>query len=93
VVTLVGKTVVGRAGLSQATNLGLTELVAYSEEEFVTIAAKLAGDLKHLAALRRGLREQMLSSPLCDAKGFTRGIEQAYRQMWQTWCAKGDWAD
>jgi predicted O-linked N-acetylglucosamine transferase (SPINDLY family) len=88
VVTLVGKTVVGRAGLSQATNLGLTELVAYSEEEFVAIAAKLAGDLKHLAALRRGLREQMLSSPLCDAKGFTRGIEGAYRQMWQTWCEK-----
>jgi predicted O-linked N-acetylglucosamine transferase (SPINDLY family) len=35
----------------------------------------------------------MLSSPLCDAKGFTRGIEQAYRQMWQTWCAKGNGSD
>jgi predicted O-linked N-acetylglucosamine transferase (SPINDLY family) len=93
VVTLVGKTVVGRAGLSQATNLGLTELVAHGEEEFVSIAAKLARDLPGLAALRRGLRERMLSSPLCDAKGFTRGIEQAYRQMWQTWCAKGNGSD
>jgi predicted O-linked N-acetylglucosamine transferase (SPINDLY family) len=89
VVTLVGQTVVGRAGLSQATNLGLTELIAQTEDEFVAIATNLARDLPHLAELRRGLRARMEPSPLCDAKGFTRGIEAAYRQMWQTWCAQG----
>jgi predicted O-linked N-acetylglucosamine transferase (SPINDLY family) len=88
VVTLVGQTVVGRAGLSQATNLGLTELIGQTEEEFVAIATKLAGDLPRLSELRRGLRSRMEGSPLCDAKGFTCGIEGAYRQMWQTWCAR-----
>ena len=53
VVTLVGNTVVGRAGLSQLTNLGLTELVAETPERFVKIAVELAGDLERLRILRR----------------------------------------
>ena len=56
VVTLVGPTVVGRAGLSQLTNLGLPGLIARSAEEFVGIAAGLAGDLPRLAGLRATLR-------------------------------------
>ena len=39
VVTLVGQTVVGRAGLCQLTNLGLPELIASSPERYVQIAA------------------------------------------------------
>ena len=45
VVTLVGETVVGRAGLSQLTNLGLPELIASNPEQYVRIAAELAQDL------------------------------------------------
>ena len=30
----------------------------------------------------------MADSPLLDAQGFTRNLEVAYRQMWQTWCAR-----
>ena len=42
VVTLVGPTVVGRAGLCQLTNLGLPELIASSPEQYVRIAVELA---------------------------------------------------
>jgi predicted O-linked N-acetylglucosamine transferase (SPINDLY family) len=87
VVTLVGQTVVGRAGLSQCSNLGLKELVADTPEQFVQIAANLAGDLDRLEALLTTLRARMLQSPLTDAVGFTRNIEAAYRQMWRSWCA------
>ena len=45
VVTLVGPTVVGRAGLCQLMNLGLPELIASSPEQYVRIAAELAEDL------------------------------------------------
>jgi predicted O-linked N-acetylglucosamine transferase (SPINDLY family) len=86
VVTLVGPTVVGRAGLSQLTNLGLTELVAQSEEEFIRITAELATDLPRLAKLRRGLRQRMEQSPLMDAKRFASGVESAYRSIWRQWC-------
>jgi predicted O-linked N-acetylglucosamine transferase (SPINDLY family) len=87
VVTLVGRTVVGRAGYSQLTNLGLAWLTATTPEEYVRIAADLAGDLPRLKDLRAGLRERMRRSPLTDARGFAQAIEQAYRDMWRTWCA------
>jgi predicted O-linked N-acetylglucosamine transferase (SPINDLY family) len=86
VVTLVGKTVVGRAGLSQSTNLGLPEVVAHTPEQFVEIAAGLAENLPRLAELRRTLRRRMQESPLLDASGFARSIESSYRQMWRHWC-------
>ena len=88
VVTMVGGTTVGRAGLSQLTNLGLPELVAATPEEFVRIAVELAGDLPRLECLRATLRDRMRGSPLMDAPRFARGIEAAYRTMWQRWCAR-----
>jgi protein O-GlcNAc transferase len=86
VVTLVGKTIVGRAGFSQLTNLGLPELISHTPEQYVEIAKGLASDLPRLAELRRTLRPRMQSSPLMDAPRFARNIEAAYRQMWRNWC-------
>ena len=48
VVTLIGNTVVGRAGLSQLHNLGMKELAAETEQQFVTIATELAGNINRL---------------------------------------------
>jgi predicted O-linked N-acetylglucosamine transferase (SPINDLY family) len=81
--------VAGRAGFSQASNLGLTELVARTPEEYISTASSLAGDLPRLAELRASLRGRMMASPLCDAVGWTRGIEAAYRRIWQQWCQAG----
>jgi predicted O-linked N-acetylglucosamine transferase (SPINDLY family) len=89
VITLVGQTVVGRAGLSQLTNLGLTELIAQTPQQYVQIAADLAKDLPRLAELRRTLRPRMQASPLMDAPRFARNVEAAYRQMWRNWCRQG----
>ncbi len=81
VVTLRGDTVVSRAGVSQLTNTGLTELIASSVDEYISIACALAVDRPRLEQLRHSMRERMLRSPLMDARGFARGIEDAYRQM------------
>ncbi|MBI4625478.1 MAG: tetratricopeptide repeat protein [Verrucomicrobia bacterium] len=86
VVSLVGATVVGRAGLSQLSNLGLTELAAHTDGEFVRIVSTLAHDMPRLAALRASLRERMQRSPLMDAPRFARAVETAYRTMWRRWC-------
>ena len=86
VVTLVGATVVGRAGLCQATNLGLPELVARTPDEYVSIAVDLCKDLERLAHLRAGLRSRMEKSPLMDAPRFARNLEGLYRTAWQEWC-------
>jgi predicted O-linked N-acetylglucosamine transferase (SPINDLY family) len=74
--------------LSILNNLGLPELVAFSEEEYVKIAANLAGGLPRLAELRRTLRARMEGSVLMDAARFARNIEGAYRAMWREWCAQ-----
>jgi protein O-GlcNAc transferase len=86
VVTLVGKTPVGRAGLSQLTTLALPDLIAHTETEFVEIAAALARDLSRTAALRASLRTQLKNSPLMNGPKFAKNVEAAYRQIWQAWC-------
>jgi len=88
VVTLAGRTAVGRSGVSLLSNVGLRQLVAGSPDEYVRIAAELARDLPSLAALRQGLRNRMLQSPLTDATRFARNIENTYREMWRQWREK-----
>jgi protein O-GlcNAc transferase len=87
VVSLVGERNLGRAGLSLLSNVGLAELAASDVVGYVDAAVRLAGDQVRLAALRASLRERMRSSPLLDAEGYTRKVEQAFRDMWVDWCA------
>jgi predicted O-linked N-acetylglucosamine transferase (SPINDLY family) len=89
VVSLNGRTAVGRGGASILANIGIPELIARTPEQYVRIAADLAKDLPRLAELRRTLRLRMQKSPLMDAPRFARNIEAAYRQMWRNWCAQG----
>jgi len=84
VVSLSGKTAVGRGGRSILSNLGLPELVAFTPDQYVQIAADLARDADRMDDLRRGMRTRMLASPLMDAPQFARDVEAAYRQMWRT---------
>jgi predicted O-linked N-acetylglucosamine transferase (SPINDLY family) len=88
VVTLAGATAAGRAGTSILENLGLHELAAGDGDQFVQIAAALAGDLPRLAELRRTLRDWMRRSPLMDGQGFARAMEAAYRRMWRIWTGR-----
>jgi predicted O-linked N-acetylglucosamine transferase (SPINDLY family) len=88
VVSLVGRTAVGRGGASILANIGQPELIAQTPEQYVRIATDLAGNLPRLSELRRTLRPRMQASPLMDAPRFARNIEAAYRQMWRNWCAQ-----
>ena len=86
VVTLSAETAVGRGGGSILSNLGLTDLIAFTPDRYVQIATDLANDFDRLDLLRRTLRPRMRASPIMDGPGFARDIESAYRQMWRTWC-------
>ncbi len=86
VLTFAGKIHAGRVGVSLLTQAGLTELIAGSPEQYVTLAVELAHDVARLQALRQDLRERMAASALCDAHGFTRALETAYRRMWIKYC-------
>ncbi|MGD0464989.1 MAG: tetratricopeptide repeat protein [Tepidisphaeraceae bacterium] len=88
-VTLAGTTHVARVGVSLLSNLGLPDLIARTEEEYLSIAVGLANDLPRLAEIRRTLRDRMKSSPLMNGREFARDVEAAYRDVWRRWCAGG----
>jgi protein O-GlcNAc transferase len=77
-----------RGGLSQLNNIGLTELITPTPEDYVSKAVDLVRDLPRLAQLRATLRPRMQNSPLMDADRFARNMESAYRQMWRRWCTE-----
>ncbi|MBM3573074.1 MAG: tetratricopeptide repeat protein, partial [Alphaproteobacteria bacterium] len=86
VITLAGRRWLGRMGTSFMTASGLADWVAEDAEAYVATARRWAHDLPALAQIRRTLRRRVRQSPLCDAPGYARSVEQAYRAMWRTWC-------
>ena len=83
--TLASRPPVGRLGTGMLMNLGLPEWVAHTEVEYIDKACQFAGDRQALTELRLGMRERMLTSPLMDGPGFARGVEAAYRMMFERW--------
>jgi predicted O-linked N-acetylglucosamine transferase (SPINDLY family) len=82
VVTLAGRTALSRGSVSILSNVGMPELIARDEEQYVQKAVELATDLPRLAAIRASLRDRMIHSALRDAGAFARDVEAAYRRMW-----------
>ena len=39
-----------------------------------------------MTSLRAGLRDRLLGSPLCDAKGFAAELNGKLRELWRGWC-------
>jgi predicted O-linked N-acetylglucosamine transferase (SPINDLY family) len=90
VVTKAGAMGFARSATTILGNVGLPDLVATSDEQYLEIAAALATDRRRLRHLQRGLRERLRASPLLDAQGFMRDLESAYRMLWREAClAKG----
>ena len=81
VVTMAGRSHVSRVGVSLLTSVGLPELIARTEDEYVAIATALARDVPRLIELRRTMRPRMLASPLLDGVGFVREFESVLRGL------------
>ena len=73
-------------GVSLLTQVGCTELIANSEDEFVEIAVNLARSPERLRSLRETLRQRLLASPLCDGARYMAHVENQYRAMWRRFC-------
>lgn len=82
VVTLAGKNMAARWSASMLNKIGLDDLVAYDEDNYIAIATRLAENQERLAMLRTQLRERVMDSPLCATIARTRQIERLYRWMW-----------
>ena len=89
VITYAGETHAGRVGSSILTALDLGEYIASSQDDYIAIAARLAGNKARLTELRNDLRLRMAKSPLTDGRAFARKMEQTYRTIWQAYCSPG----
>ena len=86
VVTQRGESSAARSGHALLTAVGLAELAAVDDADYVRIAVALARDGERRDALRRELPARFAASPLRDEAGFARDLEAAYRDMWRRWC-------
>ena len=83
VLTLRGGTHAARVGASIMTTVGLADWVAEDAADFVARAQAAAADPQALARLRAGLRQQLQGSPLLDAAGQTRDLEEQLATAWE----------
>jgi protein O-GlcNAc transferase len=75
VITLPGGRFSSRMGASVLSTVGLNELIAKNEDDYVRISTSLASDTNKLRTLRSSIRNQVAESVLCDAVEFSREFE------------------
>jgi predicted O-linked N-acetylglucosamine transferase (SPINDLY family) len=85
--TVSGDTIPSRAGATVMSHAGLDAFIACDEDDFVAKGLAIAADLKTLAEIRAGLREQFRTSPLLNAQLIAGSFSLALRGMWRRWCA------
>lgn len=83
--TLYGASPCGRATASALNRLGLGELVAANEAEYIQLVSSLVKDTDLLESLRFDLRP-LMQTTICDADAFVRHLESSYRKMWKRVC-------
>lgn len=77
IVTMAGQALISRMGASMLHTLGLDDLVAHTDEDYVRAAVSLAQDTPRLVQIRNELRQRMLASPLGNGALYAREFEQA----------------
>jgi predicted O-linked N-acetylglucosamine transferase (SPINDLY family) len=85
VIHLAGEHVGSRFAASLLNAIGHSEWIAHSENEYVEKTISLARDVELRKQLRFSQRNKMSTSPLCDAQGLARSLEEAYRSMFTRW--------
>lgn len=81
VVSLLGDRHASRVGASMLTAIGAPELIAEDALSYLDQAVALAKDPPRLESYRRGLRQQVRQSALCDGKAFTERFCRAIEQV------------
>lgn len=84
-VSLVGDRMGSRMTASMLDAVGRSEWLASSTDEYVTKVASLAHDVEGRKLMRASQRASMAASPLCDAKGLARSLEDVYEEMFDKW--------
>jgi predicted O-linked N-acetylglucosamine transferase (SPINDLY family) len=85
IVTRVGEQFAARNSYTMMVNAGVIEGIARSDEEYLDWGIRLGKDADLRQEIYGRLRRSRHSSPLWNAEAFTREMESAYKQMWQSY--------
>jgi protein O-GlcNAc transferase len=88
IVTLAGRLCVQRSGAEILTLVGTPDLVSETPERYLQGAVFLAEAVSKIPDLRHNVRKAFQASSFMDEAGATRRVEDAFRDMWRTWCGK-----
>ncbi|MDE2004384.1 MAG: tetratricopeptide repeat protein [Betaproteobacteria bacterium] len=80
VVTRAGERQAERIGLSLLSQLGVTDTVASSDDEYVAIACRLATDAAWRSSLSVRIVEGITASGIADFERYTRRLEDAFER-------------
>jgi predicted O-linked N-acetylglucosamine transferase (SPINDLY family) len=81
-VTRVGQQFSARNSYAFLMNVGVTEGIAWTDEEYIDWGIRLGQDESLRQNITWKLRKSRHTSPLWNAKQFTLDMENAYREMW-----------
>jgi predicted O-linked N-acetylglucosamine transferase (SPINDLY family) len=81
-VTQVGQQFSARNSYTFMLNAGITEGIAWSEQEYIDWGIKLGLDRELRWQIKGKLHAARATAPVWNAKQFTLDMEQAYREMW-----------
>ena len=76
VLTLLGERIISRQTAGMLASLEIDGFTASDEEEFVRLGQYWSEHREELLALRQGLRQKMVGSPLTSAASYTADFEQ-----------------
>ncbi|WP_250124204.1 O-linked N-acetylglucosamine transferase, SPINDLY family protein [Chroococcidiopsis sp. CCMEE 29] len=89
-VTRVGQQFAARNSYAFMMNVGVTEGITWTDEEYVEWGVRFGKDEALRQQVAWKLRQSRQTSPLWNAKQFTREMEKAYQQMWQRYVEAGE---
>ncbi|MBD2577310.1 O-linked N-acetylglucosamine transferase, SPINDLY family protein [Oscillatoria sp. FACHB-1406] len=81
-VTRVGEQFAARNSYTMMMNAGITEGIAWTDEEYVEWGIRLGKDEILRKEISWKLKKSRQTAPLWNGKQFTREMEKAYRAMW-----------
>jgi predicted O-linked N-acetylglucosamine transferase (SPINDLY family) len=63
--------------------IGHPELVVQDKKSYINLAKELSLNINRLKVYRKEFRGKFLNSPVCDAHGYMKDLENALATAWQ----------
>ena len=93
VLTLAGRSFPSRVAASLLKAVNLEDLVAESQDQYITLAIELANNPVRYQNIKNRLQENIKTAPLFNTELFTRDLERAYQIIFKRYLDSDEFED